>query len=95
MICLNSTCLPGGICVICMICTCFAGWDRYDLDLVHTFTYLSVKKDIDDLQNWSVDRDLSYCRCETVYGNPPGYPGTRVRLTRRRSNSNRGANSVW
>ena len=53
MICLNCACLPDGICVICMICTCFAGWDLYDLDLVHNF-YVSVKKDLDDL-----DRDLS------------------------------------
>ena len=50
MICLNCIFLPGRICVIC---TCFAGWDLYDLDLEHNF-YVSVKKDLDDL-----DRDLS------------------------------------
>ena len=55
MICLNCTCLSDGTCVICMICTCFAGWDLYDLDLVPNF-YASVKEYllIDDL-----DRDLS------------------------------------
>ena len=53
MICLKCTCLLDGICVICMISTCFAGWGLYDLDLAHNF-YVSVKKDLDDL-----DRDLS------------------------------------
>ena len=48
MICLNRICLPDGICVICMICTCFAGWDLHDLDTVHNF-YVSVKKDLHDL----------------------------------------------
>ena len=48
-------CWPDGICVICMICACFAGWDPYYLDIVHNFS-VSVKKDLDDL-----DRDLSYC----------------------------------
>ena len=36
-----------------MICTCFAGWDLYDLGPVHN-CYVSVKKDLDYL-----DRDLS------------------------------------
>ena len=53
MICLNCICLPDGICVICMICTCFTGWDLCDLDLVHNF-FNVCEKDIDDL-----DRDLS------------------------------------
>ena len=43
----------GGICMICMICTCFAGWDLYDLDFMHNFS-ISAKKDLDDL-----DHDLS------------------------------------
>ena len=37
MICLNYICLPDEICVICIICTCFAGWDLYDLDFVLSF----------------------------------------------------------
>ena len=53
MICLNCKCLPDMICVICVICTCFAGWDLYDLDFVPYF-HVSVKKDVDGL-----DRDLS------------------------------------
>ena len=36
---------------------------------------------------------------QIVHGNPgtrvPGYPDTRVRLPRRRSNAERGENSVW
>ena len=39
--------------MICMICTCFAGWDLYDLDLMHNFS-ISAKKDLDYL-----DHDLS------------------------------------
>ena len=50
--------------MICMICTCFAGWDLYDLDLMHNFS-ISAKKDLDYL-----DHDLSevcnvgvFCSC--------------------------------
>ena len=39
--------------MICMICACFAGWDLYDLDLMHNFS-ISAKKDLDYL-----DHDLS------------------------------------
>ena len=39
--------------MISMICTCFAGWDLYDLDLMHNFS-ISAKKDLDYL-----DHDLS------------------------------------
>ena len=39
--------------MICMIWTCFAGWDLYDLDLMHNFS-ISAKKDLDYL-----DHDLS------------------------------------
>ena len=42
-----------GICMIYMICTCFAGWDLYGLDLTHNFS-ISAKNDLDDL-----DHDLS------------------------------------
>ena len=31
-----------------MICTCFAAWDLYELDLMHSFS-VSAKKDLDDL----------------------------------------------
>ena len=43
----------GGIRMICMICTFVAGWDLYDLDLMHNFS-ISAKNDLDDL-----DHDLS------------------------------------
>ena len=50
----------GGICMICMICTCFTGWDLYGLDLMHNFS-ISAKKDLDDL-----DHDLPEVRKNTL-----------------------------
>ena len=36
------------ICIICMICTCFAWWDLYDQDLTHNIS-ISAKNDLDNL----------------------------------------------
>ena len=37
MICVIFTCSPSGICMICVICTCFTKWGLYDLDIAYMF----------------------------------------------------------
>ena len=38
MICMICTCLPGWIGMIYKMCTCFARWGPYDLDIVHNIS---------------------------------------------------------